>query len=314
MTRDSRSGGSTTLVFGIGFAVFASIAFFLANAGINPISNHRFRGINPDQAPGIGILVLFFFSAVAAFIWHAFAMDTGNPGTVWGDLTASPLPAIALLFGLWATVNFSLTLGAIADAFHRTLWAVFLIVSVLIAIPAITIGVVASNILTMSPVAALAVTVICLIIATAALVPARLFAVARDRVTNRIDAAHETRVQSLLTALAPDENLVLHFADRENPDGQILAATNQRLLLAAPTSTGTGPTRPGQVRILDQVHPGQLHGASTKFRPAGHTTSVHFRDRPDMELIGGDPSEADTFAEALTSLATTGRLPQEEDT
>jgi len=311
MTRDRRSRSMT---FGIGFAVFASIAFFLANAGINPISNHRFRGINPDQAPGIGILVLFFFSAVAAFIWHAFAMDTGNPGTVWGDLTTSPLPAFALLFGLWATVNLSLTLGAIADAFHRTLWAVFLVVSVLIVILAITIGVVASNILTMSPVAALAVTVICLIIATAALVPARLFAVARDRVTNRIDAAHETRVQSLLTALAPDENLVLHFADRENPDGQILAATNQRLLLAAPTSTGTGPTRPGQVRILDQAHPGQLRGASTKFRRAGHTTSVHFRDRPGMELVGGDPSEADTFAEALTSLATTGRLPQEEDT
>ncbi|WP_434593208.1 hypothetical protein [Brevibacterium sp. 1718] len=372
MTRDSRSRGSTTLVFGIGFAVFASIAFFLANAGINPISNHRFRGINPDQAPGIGILVLFFFSAVAAvvfyedkppagssaaraqqtadphgvkrkhpptafvrnpwprvfavgpvwavcgviaaFIWHAFAMDTGNPGTVWGDLTASPLPAIALLFGLWATVNFSLTLGAIADAFHRTLWAVFLIVSVLIAILAITIGVMASNILTMSPPTGLAETAVCLIITTAALIPARLFAVARARVTNRIDAAHETRLQSLLTALAPGENLMLHFADRENPAGQILAATNQRLLLAAPASTGTGPTRPGQIRILDQAHPGQLRGASTAFRPAGHTTSAHFRDRPDMELVGGDPSEADKFAEALTSLAATGRLPQEEDT
>ena len=35
---------------------------------------------------------------------------------------------------------------------------------------------------------------------------------------------------------------------------------------------------------------------------------------PDMELVGGDPSEADTFAEALTALATTGRLPQEEET
>lgn len=314
MTRDRRSRGMT-LVFGIGFAVFASFPFFLANAGLNPLRTHVLRGISPDQAPGIGILVLFFFSAVAAFIWHAFAMDTGNPGTVWGDLTASPLPAIALLFGLWATVNFSLTLGAIADAFHRTLWAVFLIVFVLIAIPAITIGVVASNILTMSPVAALAVTVICLIIATAALVPARLFAVARDRVTTRIDAAHEARLQSLLTALAPGENLMLHFADRENPAGQIHAATNQRLLLAEPASIGTGAaTRPGQVRILDQAHPGQLRGASTAFRPAGHTTSVHFRDRPDMEFIGGDPSEADKFAEALTSLATTGRLPQEEDT
>lgn len=371
MTRDRRSRGSA-LVFGIGFAVFASFPFFLANAGINPLRTHVLRGINPDQAPSIGILVLFFFSAIAAFafyedkppagssaaraqqaadphgvkrrqpptafvrnpwprvfavgpvwavcgviatfIWHAFAKDSGIPGTVWGDLTSSPLPAFALLFGLWATANLSLALGAIADAFHRTLWAVFLVVSVLIVILAITIGVVASNILTMSPVAALAVTVIFLIIATAALVPARLFAVARGRVTNRIDAAHETRVQSLLTALAPDENLVLHFADRENPDGQILAATNQRLLLAAPTSTGTGPTRPGPVRILDQAHPGQLRGASTKFRRAGHTTSVRFRDRPDMELIGGDPSEADKFAEALTSLATTGRLPQEEDT
>lgn len=360
-------------MFGIGFAVFASIAFFLANAGINPLRNHVLRGINPDQAPSIGMLVLFFFSAIAAFafyedkppagssaaraqqaedphgakrrqpptsfvrnpwprvfavgpvwavcgviaafIWHAFAKDSGTPDTVWGDLTASPLPAIALLLGLWATANFSLALGAIADAFHRTLWAIFLIVSVLIAILAITIGVVASNILTMSPVAALAVTAVCLIIATAALVPARLFAVARARVTNRIDAAHEARLQSLLlTALAPGEDLMLHFADRENPTGQILAATNQRLLLAAPTGTGTGSARPGPVRILDQAHPGQLRGASTKFRPAGHTTSVHFRDRPDMELVGGDPSEADTFAEALTALATTGRLPQEEDT
>ena len=313
MTRDRRSR-SMTFVFGIGFAVFASIAFFLANAGLNPLRTHVLRGINPDQAPSIGILVLFFFSAVAAFIWHAFAMDTGNPGTVWGDLTTSPLPAFALLFGLWATANLSLALGAIADAFHRTLWAVFLIVSVLIAILAITIGVVASNILTMSPPAGLAVTAACLLITTATLIPARLFAVARARVTNRIDAAYEARMQSLLMTLAPGENLVLHFADRENPAGQILAATNQRLLLAAPTSTGAGPTRPGQVRILDQAQPGQLRGSSTQFRPAGHTTSVHFRDRPDMELIGGDPSEADTFAEALTSLATTGRLPQEEDT
>lgn len=157
-------------------------------------------------------------------------------------------------------------------------------------------------------------TAVCLIITTAALVPARLFAVTRARVTNRIDAAHESRLQSLLATLAPGENLMLHFADRENPAGQILAATNQRLLLAAPTSIGTSPTRPGQVRILDQAHPRQLRGASTKFRPTGHTTSVHFRDRPDMELVGGDPSEADKFAEALTSLATTGRPPQEEDT
>ncbi|MCS4594349.1 hypothetical protein KTJ89_15275 [Brevibacterium sediminis] len=371
MTRDRRSKGSA-LVFGIGFAVFASVPFFLANAGLNPLRNTLLWEIDPDRAPSIGAAALFLLSAlaafafyedkppagssraraqlaedphgvkrrqpptafvrspwhrvfavgpvwavcgvIAAFIWHAFAKDSGIPGTVWGDFTASPLPAIAVLFGLWATVNFSLALGAIADAFHRTLWAIFLVVSVLIVILAITIGVVASNVFTMSPVAALAVTAVCLLITTAALIPARLFAGARARVTNRIDAAHETRLQSLLTALAPGENLMLHFADRENPAGQMLAATNQRLLLAAPTSTGTGPTRPGQVRILDQAHPGQLHGASTKFRPAGHTTSVHFRDRPDMEFIGGDPSEADKFAEALTSLATTGRLPQEEDT
>lgn len=371
-------------MFGIGFAVFASFPFFLANAGINPLSNHRFRGINPDQASGLGIGSLFLVSALAAFafyedkppagssraraqqaadphgvkrsqpptafvrspwlrvfavgpvwavcgvitavIWHAFAKDTGVPGTVWGDLTASPLPAFALLFGLWAAANSSLVLGAIADAFHRTLWAVFLIVAVLIAILAIIISVVASNILTMSPLAGLAVTAICLIITTAALIPARMFAVARARVTNRIDAAHEVRLQALLTALSPDENLMLHFADRENPAGPILAATNQRLVLAVPTGsgagpgvtgagagvTGTGAAGPGQIRILDQAHPGQLRGASTAFRPAGHTTSVHFRNRPDMELIGGDPSAADTFAEALTSLAATGRLPQEE--
>ncbi|MGO3022390.1 MAG: hypothetical protein ACTIIH_04010 [Brevibacterium sp.] len=114
--------------------------------------------------------------------------------------------------------------------------------------------------------------------------------------------------------LAPGENLMLHFADRENPAGQILAATNQRLLLAAPAGPGAGSARPGQTRILDQAHPGQLRGASTEFRPAGHTTSVHFRGRPDMELVGGDPTAADKFAEALTSLATTGHLPQEEDT
>lgn len=70
MTRDRRSRGSTTLVFGIGFVVFASIAFFLANAGINPLRNHVFRGINPDRAPSIGILVLFFFSAIAAFAFY----------------------------------------------------------------------------------------------------------------------------------------------------------------------------------------------------------------------------------------------------
>ena len=370
MTRDRRSRGSA-LVFGIGFAVFASLPFFLANAGINPLGNRVLRGIDPDQAPGLAIGALFLLCAIAAFafyedtppegssraraqraadphgmkrrqpptafvrspwprvfavgpvwavcgviaafIWHAFAQDSGVPGTVWGDLTSSPLPAVALLFGLWATANVSLSLGAIADAFHRTLWTIFLIVSVLIAILAITIGAVAPNILTMSPVSALTVTAVCLIITTTSLVPARLFAVARARVTDRIDAAHEVRLQSLLMTLAPGENLMLHFADRENPAGQILAATNRRLLLAAPTSTGAA-ARPGQVLILDQAHPGQLHGASTKFRPAGHTTSVHFRDRPDMELIGGEPSEADKFAEALTTLATTGRLPQEEDT
>ncbi len=354
------------LVFGIGFTVFASFPFFLANAGINPLTDHRFRGINPDQAPGLGIGALFLVAALAAFvfyedkppagssrasadhaadphgvkrrqpptafvrdpwprvfavgpvwaacgviatfIWHTFAKNTGVPGTVWGDFTESPLPAFALLCGLWAAANFSLTLGAIADAFNRTLWAIFLIVSVLIAILAITIGVVASNLLTMSPPAGLAVTVACLIITTVALVPARRFAVTRARATSQIDAAHETRLQSLLSTLGPGENLMLHFADRENPAGQILAATNQRLLLAAPTGTA----RPGQIHILDRAHPGQLRGASTAFRPDGHTTSVHFRDRPDMELVGGDPSAADTFAEALNSLATTGRLPQED--
>lgn len=367
MKRDKRSA-DTALVFGIGFAVFASLPFFLANAGINPLSNHRLRAINPDQAPGLGIGTLFLLSAVAAFafyedkppagssraraqqaadpfsvkrrqpptafvrtpwprvfavgpvwavcgviaafIWHAFAKDTGIPGTVWGDFTVSPVPAFALVCGLWAAANFSLALGAIADAFHRTLWVIFLIVSVLIVILAITTSVVASNILTMSPSAGLAVTAVCLIITTVALIPARLFAVARARVTNQIDATHEARLQSLLATLGPGENLILHFADRENPAGQILAATNRRLLLAAPT--GTRAARPRQIHILDQAHPGQLRGASTAFRPTGHTTSVHFRNRPDMELVGGDPSAADTFAAALTSLATTGRLPQEE--
>ena len=368
MTRNRRSKGNV-LVIGIGMAVFASVPFFLANAGINPLRDHVFRGIDPDQAPSLGIGALFLLSAIAAFafyedkppvgssaaraqqaddphgvkrrqpptafvrspwprvfavgpvwavcgviaafVWHAFAKDSGIPGTVWGDVTASPLPAFALLFGLWATANLSLTLGAIADAFHRTLWAIFLIVSVLIVILAITIGVVAPNILAMSPPAGLAVTAICFIIATVALIPARQFAVARALATDRIDAAHEARLQSLLMTLASGENLMLHFADRENPAGQLLAATNQRVLLAAPTSTGAGSARAGQVRILDQAHPGALRGASTAFRPAGHTISVHFRDRPDIELVGGDPSAADKFAEALTSLATTGRLPEE---
>ena len=215
---------------------------------------------------------------IAAFVWHAFAKDSGTPapsGATHIVPAAGHRPAARAVGHRQPQP----ALGAIADAFHRTLWAIFLIVSVLIAILAITIGVVAANILTISPLAALAVTAVCLIITTVALIPARLFAVARARVTNRIDAAHEARMQSLLMALAPGENLMLHFADRENPAGQILAATNQRLLLAAPTGTGTD--LPDRARSASSTRHIPDSCAEPAPSSAGRTHHpVHFRDRP----------------------------------
>ena len=71
-----------------------------------------------------------FFSAASIFIWHSFAKSTGTPGTIWGDYSASPLPALVIFFACWLAVNLGFTLSAVAEAFNRDHPAVFIIMLV----------------------------------------------------------------------------------------------------------------------------------------------------------------------------------------
>lgn len=281
-----------------------------------------------------------FFSAASIFIWHSFAKSTGTPGTIWGDYSASPLPALVIFFACWSAVNLGFTLSAVAEAFNRDHPAVFIIMLVTMFLLGIGLTFVFMfPIPEMSTGSGLSLVTITLPLSLLALFGTRLWAVVR---VARCDAAHPhlsprqqhrrerfdprhqdnggpragavqqgsavphataappTDLLQQGEVLQPGEALLLQFRSDLTPEPQMLIATNRRVVRASVNGQGRSV-------VLDQAQPGQLMGGSCTFDAGGVVTTAHFRGRAEMRLLGGDPAQSQRFAEALTRLARTGR-------
>jgi hypothetical protein len=256
-------------------------------------------------------------SAAVIFIWFAAADVPGAIGTVWGDYGVSPLPALAVLFACWAAANLGFTFSTLAEAGHRDnppLYIASLVLLFLVAAGVIIYFLAALP--DMRSGTALAVNGLMLLISLAGLTGARLWAVpcfARDakeqqqgsrgrRPQKRFGSRPADSRQPPHDVLEAGETLLAHFIGEGTPEPQMLVATNRRVVRALIRA-------PGRTFVIEQAQPGQLLGAEMTSRGTMTETILHLRDRPTMVVTGGDPDAAVRFAEALTSLAHTGRLP-----
>lgn len=262
------------------------------------------------------------FCTASVFIWHSFAEFPGTLGTVWGDYTESPLPALALFFLCWAATNVGFVFASIAEAFNRDLYGLFLAAMIVMFLAGLGITVSFFFLPDQPTGSALTVAVIALPVSLIALLGARACAIVR---VSRYDATHprltarERRRQARFghqnkqhqprphpdgpphDMLRRGEKLLMRFPSDRTPEPQMLIATDQRFARASIVGSD-------RTFVLEQAAPGQLAGASSQWVQGHLVTIAHFRDRQDMRVVGGNPEQSRAFAEAVTLLARTGQV------
>lgn len=260
------------------------------------------------------------FCTASVFIWHSFAKFPGTPGTVWGDYTTSPAPALTLFLLCWAAANIGLTFASIAEAFNRDRTGVF--IAAMLAMFVVALGITVGFIFLPNQPTGPALTSAAIAgpLSLIAVIGARAWALVR---VARYDANHPNRSprQQRRQArfghnhqpqphydgppphdmLEPGEKLLLHFCTDAAPEPQMLIATTTRVARASILASG-------RTFVLAQGSPGQLSGASSQGADHELMTTAHFRGRQDMRVIGGSPEQSRAFAEALTALARTGHV------
>lgn len=259
------------------------------------------------------------FSTASVFIWHAFAEFPGSPGTVWGDYTTSPAPALALFLLCWASTNIGLMFASLAEAFNRDRPGIFVTAMVIMFILAvgITVGFIFLPEQPTGP--ALTMAALAFPLTLIAVIGARAWAVAR---VGRYDANHprlSARERRREAGFGPDqqrraapapppydmlrggEEVLMHFKSERTPEPQLLIATNQRFVRASILGSD-------RTFVLEQASPGQLTEVISQ--RVGHDlmTTAHFHDRQAMRIVGGDPVQSRAFAEAVGRLVRTGQI------
>ena len=266
--------------------------------------------------------IFAFFCTASVFIWHSFAEFPGHVGTVWGDYTASPLPALALFLLCWAATNIGFTFASVAEAFNRDRYGLFLASMIVMFIVGLGITVSFIFLPEQSTAPALFMAVITLPVSLIALIGARAWAIVRVAhydATHPRQSARERRRQARFghqnnqhqprphpdgpphDMLRRGEKLLMHFPSDRAPEPQMLIATDQRFARASILGTD-------RTFVLEQAAPGQLAGASSQWVQGDLVTIAHFRDRQDMRVVGGNPDQSRAFAEAVTLLARTGQV------
>ena len=259
-------------------------------------------------------------SLAALFIGHTYAADPGAPGTVWGDLTVNPLSALSIVFFCWATANMSFVWASLAEAFNRDRRSASLTVLTCgLGLGCLTAGLFGYfGLATFPTIIAFPLGVVCLILSTSLLIPLRWWAVRRvDRFDSGKRPSAESRrgfgrtPQPPEDALQPGERVLTSYLG-ETPDAhsnggasdpQVLVLTDRRIFRASIIA-------PGHTFVLEQAEPGQLSGGASERRSNHVITTVLFNGRQPMSVSGGTPEASGRFAEAITVLARTGRLPR----
>lgn len=259
-------------------------------------------------------------SLVALFIGHTYSADPGVPGTVWGDLTGNPLSALSIVFLCWATANMAFAWSSLAEAFSQDRRPVSLtILTCGLGLGCLTAGLFGFfGLATLTTVIAFLLGAVCLIVSTALLIPLRWWAIRR---VDRFDSAERptagTRrspgrsAQPPEDALRPGERILTTYlgevpnahANGSTADPQMLVLTDRRIFRASIIA-------PGHTFVLEQAEPGQLSGGASERRTNQVLTTVLFNCRQPMSVTGGTAEASGRFAEAITVLARTGRLPR----
>lgn len=257
---------------------------------------------------------------VALFIGHTYAADPGLSGTVWGDLTGNPLSALSTVFLCWATTNMSFAWSSLAEAFNRDHRPVSLtILTCGLGLGCLTAGLFGFfGLATIPTVIAFILGSACLIVSTALLIPLRWWAVRR---VDRFDSGERPSAvsrrglgrsaQPPADALQPGERVLTSYlgetpnarSNGSSADPQMLVLTDRRILRASIIA-------PGRTFVLEQAEPDQLNGGASELRNNQVITTVLFSGRQPMSVTGGTAEASGHFADTITVLARTGRLPR----
>lgn len=293
----------------VGLFSFVAILFYIdakPNRGSLPDPNAAFGGSEAlmtrepltNAAAMAPVHALVF--AAAALVWSLLAPSPGASGTVWGDFTTSPLPLLVIFCAVTSAMNVGLAVSALIVALgYRVFFGKLLvfIMAVLGMGAAAGFWFLAST----DALLALSVTLPLMVVSIAALLGARH--VARISVAKVRDISAEARDREPpLDILRRGESLLISLSNRIPQDPRHLVVTDQRFLSVLVQVQGI-------TQIVDRARPNQLTGGSTDSTLGFAVTIAHFRDHPDMRLVGSDSAEAEAFARALTHLATEGTLP-----
>ncbi|WP_210604287.1 hypothetical protein [Brevibacterium oceani] len=308
---DAEAAGPLSFAF-IGLITFVAIIFFTGTdrgEGLRSELNGAPRGALTlfIRDPLIGLMSIaplfgLFFSA-AALLWRSFATAPGTPGTVWGDLTSSPLPFFALFAATIASTNFGLALAGLTVAVRSRVRLALTLVCADVVL-GIGVGALFAWFSAASTVVTAAAALPLAMISVVALVGARRLAASSLGADGHLSARARRRgpTPPPYDALERGETVLLMIGNRIPRGQEFLLATATRVVHARTRTAG--PTE-----ILDEAAPNQLIEASTRI-DHGHTTVVvRFHDRPAMRLLRADTEEASEFAHRLTVLARSGILP-----
>lgn len=247
--------------------------------------------------------IFALWAAPVALWWRSMAVNTGAAGSLWADYTSSALPLLTMLLAIWAAVNFSFALAAVpiaVDAGKPKLKSAFGFLPSAVGAP-LSFGLWG---LTMLPtLTSFLVAVPAMLISFPLLIGTRHLAIRKearsDKAADRPAVHPQMLPPELLSILRENERIIFSLHNRQRPRTDYLLATTQRILHAA--------AEPGSRAVIsDQALPGQLTGGSSRRAPGTVITLIHFRDRPDMHIIGSDDCESERFASALIDLAKHG--------
>lgn len=300
----------------VGVFSFVAILFYIdarPNRGSIPDPNASFGGSEAlmTREPLANAVAMAPVHAVvfaaAALVWSLIAPASGasasgatGAGTVWGDFATSSVPFFIVFCAVTSAMNFGLAASGLIVSLGYQYAFGKLRVAVMMAL-----GMAAAagfwHLPTADAVPALGVTLPLMVVSVVALLGARRLA--RVSVAKVRDISAEARDREPpLDILRRGESLLISLSNRIPQDPRFFVVTDQRFLSVLVQVQGI-------TQIIDHARPDQLTGGSTDSTNGFAVTIAHFRDHPEMQLVGRDAAEAEAFARVLTHLATYGTLP-----
>lgn len=249
----------------------------------------------------IGPIIAVLLS-LATLIWRTLAAEPGAHGTIWGNLSSSPLSFTTLLFttlfmAFWASANLGLAFMFFALPMReKTPIALAGLVVLILLVVTVIFGF--SWLYSAETLLAFIAAMLALLVSLPIMFSARWFALSQSGAPGRSPSDDRRSIVSLesLGVLNPGERVAASLRNRNRDHPDFLIATDQRIICVR-------ADRHGAVLQLAVQTPWQLaHCRSESFHGQGRV-AVEFHNGSHMLIECADPEESHLFASVLNQMA-----------